>query len=81
MTKQNRKVKFYPGNGSPFRTIKVNRNDPCRCGSGKKAKSCCGTETRMYHSKPTPKPESVDIDLKKEMDERMKTKYPETVEP
>ena len=25
------------------RVIKVGRNDPCPCGSGKKAKQCCGT--------------------------------------
>lgn len=26
---------------------KVGRNDPCPCGSGKKAKKCCGTTTVM----------------------------------
>jgi tetratricopeptide (TPR) repeat protein len=26
----------------PLRTVKVNRNDPCPCGSGKKYKKCCG---------------------------------------
>lgn len=26
--------------------VKVGRNDPCPCGSGKKAKKCCGTEPR-----------------------------------
>ena len=25
-------------------TVKVGRNDPCPCGSGKKFKSCCGKE-------------------------------------
>lgn len=25
-------------------TKKIRRNDPCPCGSGKKAKNCCGTE-------------------------------------
>ena len=25
-------------------TIKVGRNEPCACGSGKKFKSCCGRE-------------------------------------
>jgi hypothetical protein len=25
---------------------KLGRNDPCACGSGKKAKKCCGTEAR-----------------------------------
>lgn len=26
-------------------SVKVRPNDPCPCGSGKKAKKCCGTET------------------------------------
>jgi hypothetical protein len=29
---------------------KVGRNEPCPCGSGKKAKNCCGTETKYYNS-------------------------------
>ncbi|MBV5329762.1 MAG: SEC-C domain-containing protein [Chlorobium sp.] len=83
MKNQDHKVKFYPGNGSPFRTIKISRNDPCKCGSGKKAKNCCGVETMMYHSKPTPKAEEhegSDVELKKRMDDGLKAKYPEKVE-
>ena len=30
---------FYNGDGS---RMKVGRNDPCPCGSGKKYKNCCG---------------------------------------
>ncbi|WP_367179854.1 SEC-C metal-binding domain-containing protein [uncultured Rikenella sp.] len=30
---------------------KVGRNAPCRCGSGKKAKHCCGAETKYYSAK------------------------------
>ena len=26
----------------PIRTVKIGRNDPCPCGSGKKYKKCCG---------------------------------------
>lgn len=29
----------------PMRVTKVRRNDPCPCGSGKKAKKCCGLTT------------------------------------
>ena len=29
----------------PQHVTKVGRNDPCPCGSGKKAKKCCGTTT------------------------------------
>jgi SEC-C motif domain protein len=28
--------------GEPRRVVKVGRNDPCPCGSGKKYKKCCG---------------------------------------
>ena len=28
--------------GPPRRVVKVGRNDPCPCGSGKKYKKCCG---------------------------------------
>ena len=27
--------------GLPIRSVKVGRNDPCTCGSGKKYKKCC----------------------------------------
>lgn len=26
----------------PFHTIKIGRNEPCPCGSGRKYKQCCG---------------------------------------
>ncbi len=32
-------------NVRPLRATKVGRNEPCRCGSGKKAKRCCGATT------------------------------------
>lgn len=33
-----------PGNRVPYRNTepRIGRNDPCRCGSGKKFKKCCG---------------------------------------
>jgi hypothetical protein len=49
--REEHKVKFYAGNGSPLLARKIGRNDKCRCGSDKKAKSCCGAETQLYHSK------------------------------
>ncbi|WP_363324062.1 SEC-C metal-binding domain-containing protein [uncultured Rikenella sp.] len=30
---------------------KIGRNTPCPCGSGKKAKHCCGTKTKYYSAK------------------------------
>lgn len=30
---------------------KIRRNDPCPCGSGKKAKNCCGAETGYKYNK------------------------------
>ena len=29
--------------GTPARAVKVGRNAPCPCGSGKKFKKCCGS--------------------------------------
>ena len=29
-------------NSAPVKRVKVGRNDPCPCGSGKKYKNCCG---------------------------------------
>jgi hypothetical protein len=46
-----RKVPFIPNNGKPFIARKFNRNDPCSCGSGKKCKNCCGTETKYFQKK------------------------------
>ncbi len=31
--------------GPPVRVVKVSRNEPCPCGSGKKYKKCCGATT------------------------------------
>lgn len=33
---------FWMRNGTRTTLGKVGRNDPCLCGSGKKAKKCCG---------------------------------------
>ena len=34
-------LKEHPVEG-PIRTVKIGRNEPCPCGSGKKYKKCCG---------------------------------------
>lgn len=46
-------IQFVRGNGNPLRHKKVLPNDPCPCMSGKKAKHCCGTDTRFQYSKLT----------------------------
>jgi len=46
-----KKMTLIKGNGNPLRSQKINRNDPCPCGSNKKAKNCCGTETKYFYSK------------------------------
>jgi hypothetical protein len=43
-----RMVEIYKGNGLPIKAKKVNRNQPCQCGSGKKAKNCCGAGTKYF---------------------------------
>ena len=50
-TLRNHKVKVMNGGGAPIVARKVRPNDPCPCGSGKKAKHCCGTETKYYATK------------------------------
>lgn len=52
MNRENRKIKMFEGNGSPMLAKKVLRNDRCGCGSGKKAKKCCGCDTKYFDSKP-----------------------------
>ena len=49
--KEKRKVRVYSGDGAPLIAKKIGRNDPCPCGSGKKAKHCCGTDTKYYTTK------------------------------
>lgn len=50
-TLKKHKVAFYPSGSKPFVARKIRPNDPCPCGSGKKAKHCCGTKTRYYTPK------------------------------
>ena len=46
-----RYIDIVLGNGFPIAAKKVNPNAPCEYGSGKKAKKCCGTQTKYYYSK------------------------------
>ena len=52
MRKSGHLVTIIKGDGAPMVAQKVYRNDPCPCGSGKKAKHCCGTDTKYYSTKP-----------------------------
>jgi hypothetical protein len=45
---------------------KINRNDPCPCGSGKKYKKCCGAEKSSPSREFTP-----DIPMSKEVNPRL----------
>lgn len=46
-----RKAEFYMNGGKPMGAVKIGRNQKCECGSGKKAKNCCGTKTRYFARK------------------------------
>ncbi len=46
--KNSRKVIFIKNDSKPFRAMKTGRNQECRCGSGLKAKRCCGSSTKYY---------------------------------
>jgi hypothetical protein len=48
-------IQFIRGNGFPMKHRRVLPNDPCPCGSKKKAKHCCGTGTDFFYSKLTDK--------------------------
>lgn len=46
MKDKTRKFKvIHHKDGIPMSAKTINRNDPCSCGSGKKAKHCHGCET------------------------------------
>ena len=64
MSNEKRKVKFFEGNGSPMRSVKPDRNAPCKCGSGKKQKLCCGCEVKYFHSRPPKEKESSPTGIK-----------------
>ena len=42
MALKNRTADTAPEKKTPVRRVKIGRNDPCPCGSGKKYKNCCG---------------------------------------
>ena len=46
--REKRKASLISGNGKTMIADKQNRNAKCRCGSGLKAKNCCGVETKYY---------------------------------
>lgn len=46
--KDKRMVTIFKGNGLPIAAVKQDRNAKCKCGSGLKAKKCCGAETKYY---------------------------------
>lgn len=45
------------GNGFPIVSRKQQPNNPCKCGSGKKAKKCCGADADYFYTKLNPKQE------------------------
>jgi len=64
--REKRLVPFLEGNGYPLLAKKQGRNETCTCGSGKKAKKCCGNETRWFHSKMSKKTEPTEEEKRKE---------------
>jgi uncharacterized protein YchJ len=51
MKKITYKAKFVACNDLPIISKKIEPNAKCECGSDKKAKKCCGVETKYYHQK------------------------------
>ena len=46
-----RQLTIITGKGKPLISVKVRRNDPCPCNSGKKTKDCCGDTTKYFIKK------------------------------
>ena len=69
MNHENRMVTIYRGNGQPMKAKRYDRNALCECGSGKKQKKCCGTETKYFTKrKPEPEQPTPENDEKEAMD-------------
>lgn len=51
MNREPRNVKFNKGDGFPIIAVTPERNSKCNCGSGKKTKNCCGTQTKLFSTK------------------------------
>jgi hypothetical protein len=54
MKKEKRKVTIVTSkdrNNKTLGSVKIGRNELCKCGSGKKAKKCCGNLTDYYSIK------------------------------
>ena len=76
MNHEKRKVTLYSSQDGALIAKKQDRNARCTCGSGKKAKSCCGCETKYFKpKKPQTDAPKKDLDeLKREMELRVKQK-------
>ena len=62
-----RQFEFYtPGAGcNGLISEKTNRNQQCPCGSGKKAKKCCGTKTRYKNREIITIPTDIEVQKRK----------------
>jgi len=40
--------RIFSQSKSPIMAVKIQRNEMCPCGSGKKAKYCCGANTKYF---------------------------------
>lgn len=49
--KKYQKAILVRNDGKPLTAMKTGRNQECRCGSGLKAKRCCGSSTKYYRPK------------------------------
>ena len=48
--------------------MKIGRNDPCHCGSGKKYKQCCYAEDSKKHDEPVIEAESSEVEAEDDED-------------
>lgn len=73
MNREKRMVTMFSSADGALTARKQDRNSPCACGSGKKAKSCCGCETKYFKSNKKKEaikyPEDERVDLTKMVDD------------
>jgi len=70
MIEQERQQKHAgPGSSGPAKSLKIGRNEPCPCSSGKKYKKCCGsgsgTQLHLFESAPPKKSNVIKVDFPK----------------
>jgi hypothetical protein len=55
--------RIFSKSKQPIHVNKTQRNELCKCGSGKKAKNCCGANTKYYSKVKIKKSSNLEVSL------------------